>query len=258
VNKSLPEIKHLRGVTWRYEGEDAADVFKRISAMRTMRSNYAPIVFAGMARMEKTDEEYRLFLNSGTSEMSIPVKPVIRSAVEKKSVQAKWDKYLAEIPRREKKEAEDFESFKKDSASFNRFFEEEYRPMTAQTVALRTFQMEGFGIWNCDRPFKPNTPNNVLAHFVDENGITLKVTTGYYVDKERNTVYALTNFQRFGFNPKSQNLFWAVLPDDKIAIVRPEEFIKNKDIKSGRCTFIARVSETALDSYSNLRSILQL
>jgi len=99
----------------------------------------------------------------------------------------------------------------------------------AQSLSKRKirnqFRATGFGIWNCDRPVAP-LEQTVKAKFVDPNGQLLRDVPGYLVDKTRNTVvrFLATRNTPIAYNTLSDNMLWLVTEDQKIALVRPDQF----------------------------------
>ena len=87
------------------------------------------------------------------------------------------------------------------------------------------FRATGFGIWNCDRPVAP-LEQTVKAKFVDTDGKPLDNLPAYLVDKTRNTVvrFLATRNTPIAYNTLSDNMLWIVTADQKIALVRPEQF----------------------------------
>lgn len=90
---------------------------------------------------------------------------------------------------------------------------------------VNRFTAPSFGIWNVDRPLPPNILR-MAVNLKDANGKLFENTTGYLVDKSRNTVYTFlaTENTDLRFNSNSENLLWVVTEGNKIAILRPEQF----------------------------------
>jgi len=258
----LPELKAFYGITWRYKGNDAQAVFMTLFKWDEMRrSKFSPTDFQGMASVihdenEAAADKFRIILTSGDMMMSIPVTPQFRTEGAKRDFVKRLEKYSAAVAQRINDEQARFKQFKKDTADYfaanGRYVKSS---ASAEAVALRTFQIDNFGIWNCDKYFSPKR-NSVIARFTDENGKKILIQHGYLVEKNRNSVYTVTNFNDFRFDPKEANLFWAILPGNKLAIISPEEFVRNKNKNDDICTFVMKVNDTALNSSANLRAAL--
>jgi len=263
TEKIIPEMKEIRNFTWRYTGPESVELFTKLFGKEKIKSGAFP------SRMLDGPTEFRVEENEATGalyhfkfrldsgEFNIQVEPVFANKYQKKRFDEKWQAYLAKKENRKNSAWTDYSRFKQDSAGFTaKFANEEAAVLSSQTVALRTFEIDGFGIWNCDRQFTPAAANMVVARFVDESGKPLLFKTGFFVEKERNSVYTMMDFDRFRFDPNSNNIFWTILKDDKLAIVYPDEFERHKTDKRGSCTFVMKVSDNALDSYSNLQKAL--
>lgn len=129
---------------------------------------------------------------------------------------------------------------------------------TLQKRKIRNrFRATGFGIWNCDRPVAP-LEQQVKAKFVDTNGKLLKGIPGYLVDKTRNTVvrFLATRNTPIAYNTLSDNMLWLVTEDQKIALVRPEQF---KAIPEGasKHIFEAEVLEANTKEEQEIRRMLK-
>ena len=129
---------------------------------------------------------------------------------------------------------------------------------TLQKRKIRNrFRATEFGIWNCDRPVAP-LEQQVKAKFVDTNGKLLKGIPAYLVDKTRNTVvrFLATRNTPIAYNTLSDNMLWLVTEDQKIALVRPEQF---KAIPEGasKHIFEAEVLEANTKEEQEIRRMLK-
>lgn len=96
---------------------------------------------------------------------------------------------------------------------------------TSVDKVYRTFQVDGFGIWNCDRPFIQEW-KAVIAKFTDSTGKEIKLDFAYVADKERNLMiqWYPDEFRAFRFNPQGNQMIWGVTPDNKLAVLSYEDF----------------------------------
>src|SRR6185436_18630007 len=189
ASRVAPELMNLRGITWKYFGKDAQEVYKRVFGLKKVKSiTNSASQFWGEATMTKNDgdDAYRLELIKNEELISIDVIPVLKTGSAKKSFGRKWSDYLASMDQRIDNEQKRFEKFQSDSSAYYAKFGRYYKvTLTGTEAALRTFTIDGFGIWNCDKPFKPSAANVVYANFVDQNGAALKINGGYMVEKKR-------------------------------------------------------------------------
>ena len=256
-----PELKTLSGITWRYYGKDAQEVFMKLFELDKMpkQTVNSKVIVTGYSYvtedLEAGPNDYQIHFAAGRTNISLSVVPVFRSKWSKNAFERKWKKYSEAYAVAKRNEEIRFSQFQLDTAAY--FANNERyvaRKVTTETAALRSFEVDNFGIWNCDRPI-PDMPSTVIAEFIDEKGNPLEITTGYLVVKSRNTVYTVRDFRNFKFDPKAETLFWAVLPNDKLAIIYPKEFAKNQTT-GNRCTFTMQIRDTALDNISSLKSAL--
>jgi hypothetical protein len=188
--------------------------------------------------------------------ISIPVAPVFYTKGAKQNFDKRIEKYNAAVANRIVGERSRFEQFKKDTADYfaanGRYVKSTFK---AETVALRTFQVDNFGVWNVDKYFTSER-TSIVAKFVDENGKSIFVQKGFLVEKTRNSIFTVNNLSDFRFNPKAVNLFWAILPGNKLAVVYPHEFVRHNNDRDGVTTFVMKVSDTALLSAASLKAAL--
>jgi hypothetical protein len=195
---------------------------------------------------------FRVNITTENMTMNIPVMPAFLSESSDKNFNKRFGKYSEASNQRRYNEQKRYEKFRADTIAYfanNARFQKTIA--NAETVALRTFEIDNFGVWNCDK-FYPAASNTVVARFTDQNGKRLKFTKGYLVEKARNSVYPVSDFEY----PQAQNLFWAILPDNKLAVIYPKEFAKHEKDKKGFCTFVMKVDDNALQSKENLKAAL--
>ena len=132
--------------------------------------------------------------------------------------------------------------------------------MSTTSYVVRQFEIDGFGIWNCDRPLSMPTGKTVYAQFVDQDGKKLELAAVYLADKTKNTVYTYTypRQRNFRFDPNSQNLVWAVLPDGRLAVIKPKEFKEKYSNAQSNCVFKFAVSKNAISTKDNLKARLSV
>jgi len=106
----------------------------------------------------------------------------------------------------------------------------EYRN-NAESIVFRSFTINNFGIWNCDRPVMKKQSRTVRAIFTDRDGKELLLNTVYVVDETINSMFKFyrnyntdNNIYKLSFNPSSTNMIWAVTSANKLAVLRSNEF----------------------------------
>ncbi len=131
------------------------------------------------------------------------------------------------------------------------------RPMKRKVV--NKFRATSLGIWNCDRPIPP-MEYEMEVKFVDAaTGKVYENTTGYLVDKSRNTIYRflVTENTRLKFNQQSDNFLWLVTATNEIAVFRPDQF-KSLDAKETKHTFSLEKLPNKLENEAAIRKVLSI
>ncbi len=140
----------------------------------------------------------------------------------------------------------------------NNGFADEATVEVIKHKVVNRFMATGFGIWNCDHPLPPYIAH-VKADFKDQHNNSYNYLTGFLVDKSRNTVSRMMVKQHmnFAFNRNSDNLFWIITKDNKIAVFRPEDFkaIKKED---KAFTFVLDKIEREIKDEKDVRELLYL
>lgn len=115
----------------------------------------------------------------------------------------------------------------------------------------RVFEVNKFGVWNCDkfRDF-PNGEEVSNAVYADENDNPIEFVSLFFVDKSKNSLFNITSYSKWRFNPRADNLLWGVTRNNKIAVFSPSQFRRIKR-SEGQCHFNMGVS----DNVSALKEI---
>jgi hypothetical protein len=152
-------------------------------------------------------------------------------------------------------------------AEYKKQMEEEIRKADVLTKVTRTFQINGFGIINCDNPKVYPTEISVVASFITAESKNLKFSNIYLVDKNKNTVFTYSkesgmygstkSLSKFGFNPESSNIVWSVLDEKHIGIVSKEKLI-GKFTNGEKKAFEMEVIEVSNQSSDELKKLLDL
>ena len=124
---------------------------------------------------------------------------------------------------------------------------------------LNKFKATSLGIWNCDRPIPP-MEYEMEVQFVDASTNEIyQNTTGYLVDKSRNTIYRflVNENTRLKFNQQSENFLWLVTADKEIAIFRPAQF-KALDKKVSKHIFELEKIPAKLETEADVRKVLSI
>jgi len=255
TQQSTPELNTLRTITWRYTGADSKTLFEKIFNKRTGQSVWKNALITH----QQEDDTYLLTLSNDTFTTSLKIIPVLPTEKSVIKFQETISPFLLAQENRITSQKAAFEKFQSDTteyfASNPRFIK---RTVSKQYSVMRQFAVDGFGTWNCDKPF--TVPNAITLNviFKDENNQTVKPMMVYLVDKSLNTVFSfdLTPRNRFRFNPASQNMVYALFPGDVIAVVRPEEFTKKYSTARNNCVFKVNLNKSAVVTEKELKEQL--
>lgn len=221
--------------------------------------------------------DFELSLSKGDSQLVVVANPVLsghdydKALTEFNKELAAWDQQNAGREARLKTQKEELlRKIAKQKELANLAYEEKLQSLQNQGLAdvatdeiikhkvINRFQATGFGIWNCDRPLPPYIAR-VKATFKDQHNNPYNYMTGYLVDKSRNTVSRMMVKQNmtFAFNRNSDNLFWIITKDNKIAVFRPNDFkgIKKED---DAYTFVLDKIEREIIDEKDVRELLSL
>lgn len=229
-------------------------------------------------KIQKLDNStYELMLKKGDDKLNVKVNPVLSGSDYDKAMadfNRDFDRYQKELSQREanlkdQKEAikQKFEEEKRlANLTFNERIDElrksgmEYAAMDEiiKRKVVNRFTASGFGIWNCDRPLPPNRLI-LAANFKNENGQSYKNKTAYLVDKSRNTVYQFLaeDGAELNIDLNAQNLLWLVTDDNKIAVIRPDDF-KGITKETKEHDFVMQKVNKEINDEKDVRDILFL
>jgi hypothetical protein len=234
--ESFPELRAYHGVVWQYDGKgknpkDNQWVFQE---------NWASV---DVKAVQPEFGKYELTLKNAQKTFKTNVTPALKGM--------DFDKAVVAF----KKKNEEYQQLKEARV------EEENR-LNGEADLLRTFAVNQFGVHNWDIWKNPQR-KRCLASFdfgqeTDKyiNKISVFLVTG----KKRSVVrYYPTDFDKFSFNPNESNLLIAILPGNKIAYFKAEDFAKI-DLtmlnEQKTFTFKMNIEAEAVASVRDLESII--
>lgn len=128
---------------------------------------------------------------------------------------------------------------------------------TAMAMEItRTFSLDDFGIWNCDKPILYKGIE-ILATFIDENGKELPLTNITVVYKGFN---GLLNFPNNSIKtiPNSENMIWGIV-DNKFVYLSYADFKKcNITPDTKKYTFTMKVHPDEITYSEDIKKIVGL
>lgn len=155
----------------------------------------------------------------------------------------------------EKRKQTEIAEEKRVKEYYERLAIEEKNAATA-AIIQRTFSLEGFGIWNCDRPVLQKQIK-FLATFVDENGKKLRLTNIAVVYKGFN---GISNYPDNTIKTirDEDNMIWGVV-DKKFAYLSYADFKKcNITTDTRKYTFTMRVHPDEITYSEDIKKIVGL
>lgn len=259
--EDFPELKAFKNTLFQVAEEDVKDfnmawgeeTWTDMSINKSSKPGYYRMVFSKPGRremvkaapvlaekdmdnaMEVYDELYSQYQNSLDS-----------LEVEKKRME------------RELKEAR--EKIKQEQKEFREKIERENEQRkkanytTNNITAL--FTVNRFGVFNCDTPRNLPKGKTVLANYETENGDPIHQTIKLIEEGNRAIYHFYSGYKQLKFNPNQKNLLISVTDDNKIAVVKPEEF-KEIEKKSGKCVIKMKECEEELTSKREIEEFVK-
>jgi hypothetical protein len=104
----------------------------------------------------------------------------------------------------------------------------EYEASLSQTnLIYRTFTLQRFGIYNCDRPQVYPRGANCNVEYADaQNKELLNAATVYLIEKGRNAVFTFYGAEgkKLKFDPSKENMIWVIDAQGRNSIIKPNAF----------------------------------
>lgn len=233
--KEFPELKPFRNVRW-----EAIDKQYLEDNQWALTRRWSDVKLEKM----ETENEYNIVFRNKKQKFELKVVPMLNGKDYDKAM-AQFDKKMAR--------------YKKLSAQR----EEELKRLANQASVSRSFSVSGFGIYNCDRFYM--APNIVSIpteiNFSEEVYMDPEKTMLFHITGENRALLSKTYAQvekSLAFSPTSDNYLVAVLPDKRIAAMKPEDFkpLVKKDQSSQKVPIKLQTIEHKVESALDLRIAL--
>lgn len=198
-------------------------------------------------RVEKTNN-YKLTFTNDSKSYEVIAYPVVDKKDLKKA-QAKWDylynNYKMKSAAKDQRSKENEQSLNRQ-ISFNekavKYFKTLVQSRDNQKIAkdvgvteeivYRSFQVQGFGIWNSDCPSSMPDSAMVSAKYLTEDGKPVDIAIVYMVESSKNTLYTLYKGEKVYFDPGEDNTLIVITKDNSIGRFTKEQFkYLDKDTK---------------------------
>lgn len=204
VNYSeFPELKDFVGIMWEYAGDSTSD--NPENNMWIFDENWTSISLHPHAEKEGV---YIMYLSNSQKKYQSDIRPVL-AGVNYKNAKKEFEKKMEEYNRLVDERKKEEEKMKK-VAGF-----------------LRTLQIGGFGLFNCDKYYITQNPVRMAVTFDFDNEAKVR--------RENQIIFHLTaedrafrqvnvDVKHFLFNPLESNKLISILPDNKIAVFTNTDF----------------------------------
>lgn len=255
-----------------YEGT----IFQVLSTIDAF-DDFSSTVWEEFDLVRQADASFVLNLAKGEKQQALKVKPVLVGQDYDKAVQ-QFEAQLADYQTEKENVAKALAAKKQEIAgqmaiereTADKSFNERIAALKAKghdsyatneivkRTVVNTFQINRFGIWNCDRP-RPAYLATLDGTFQDQTFNHYQKTVVYQTDKSQNTVrrFYLEDMANVQFNAESDNLLWLVTPENKLAVFYPEYFERINQ-KEGEYAFEMDLNPQEINSEADVRSILRL
>lgn len=190
------------------------------------------------ARLNRLSEtEYELTLIDESQQLRLLVQPVIIGKEFENAVK-RYEEALA-------RHQLEFSEWEKRSSQKIKALEERYKIETGNHAGKSTssnsrkvrhiFDINAFGIWNCDRPAPLASSSFRIRTIEDQNGNKYPDQTAYLTDKSGASVYQLHTGRgsTVYFDSKKEYLLWLMTPEGKLAMVKTQAEWADSNPKKG-------------------------
>jgi hypothetical protein len=133
------------------------------------------------------------------------------------------------------------------------FYKKGVSNLEGELKIIRTFQINGFGIVNCDAPRSYPQGAELIASFQNKNNHTIQLNQIVLVEKGMNGIFRYKDIVKF--NPERENLLWGITSDNKLAYIKSEEMKAIKQTK-GNYKFTMNIHPDKLTTYEDICKVL--
>lgn len=236
--RTFPELKPFKSIIWEYVGEknSANDPEKQ---KWVFESDWQKI------ELQRTNEQgtYDLVLSNGDKKFQCPVRPVLKGGDYDKALLAFEEKM------RQHEDIKEMQAQERDR-------------LQQQADLVRTFTLQGFGIYNWDiwkQPNRVKCPSEVL--FTDKKYDEIKKTIKYFLITDSKKSVVQYNYkdlaELFSFVEKTENTLVAVLPGNKIAsFTIPATMDVSKIHADNKLKLKMKISDKKIENIADIDNVL--
>ncbi|WP_373552322.1 hypothetical protein [Haliscomenobacter sp.] len=211
------------------------------------------------ARLKRMSEvEYELTLIGEANELRLLVQPVI-TGKDFERAQNSYDEavqvYEAKLAEWEKRTTDKITALE---SRYNQEANDKGTSASTQTRKVRhIFDINTFGIWNCDRPAPLAKSSFRIRMIEDQNGTRYPNQTAYLSDENGQSIYQLHTGRgsTVYFDQKKGYLLWMMTPDGKIALVKTKAEWAQSNPKKGVKLKVQTI-DRAIRNEADIRRVL--
>ena len=208
--KNFPELAEKKGIVWQYAGKDK----KKDPANNPglFQTNWDDIELTANA----DGQTYTLTLSNDDEKVTLPVVPTLKGKNLEQALadyQLRLDSYKKKLA-----SAQDMMAFRENQSAF-----------------IRSFQVQGFGVYNYDILMKTGNSIPILANFDFGTDIPANLRQEIMVfliaaDGRMVVKFPPSDWAKMRIDPDLNNAFVAILPGNKLAVLSKEEVKKQLPI----------------------------
>lgn len=241
--KEFPELKPLKGATWKYVGKNKTQdqVMKLLG--RTVDTRELKMI-------DKNKMIYSLILTKQDKSIELEISPTLSGKM--------YQLALKKFNNRQQQVAQT------NQDNTPKYTGADSTRMATEAAFVRTASVSGFGIYNYDICYRRNDFVSVSADFEFGNEAEkykdLDISV-FLISPDENRVVRYYKYSRnqFAFDPEIENKLVAILPGNKVAIFNDSDF-NNLDIATIKTkkahTFAMQISEETISEPSDLDAII--
>jgi hypothetical protein len=253
---SYPELRALSLTKWKYEGEDAREVYKQLFNVKPLKGQHASRrgIWDTCEVQAGEQGKIKLLLTGYDQTMELEVVPADKNNRNQEKIAKRMEQYARSLDKRIRTDQARYLKYQADSTAY---IASTIRKTDYRSEILRSFTVDRFGIWNVDKIVSQETYAQYKVRFTDESGQEILVKAAYVADQDVNTVftYYFDGQPMIRLNRESRNLLWFILPGDKLAVVYPDKLSILK-YGSGVQPLPASIRDDAFASMESVREEL--
>lgn len=242
--EEFPELKEFEGIIWQYAGNDEASNPEKNQWI--FNHQWSSI------KLEEHNPEalqYKLVLNGGGKSYEAIVNPALKGKAYEEAKVA-FEQKMNSYKKTLEEQAERLADIKAAK---------EYENKRANF--MRSFEIQQFGIYNCDRIYQTEDTVMLTANFKVDNGSQEfdKATLYLVIGNNMITYYPNKAMIVEGFRcyANTSNKLIAVLSNDKVAVFTSQDFANMKNFRNGaEYTFNLKTVSEKINSVQSLNDLM--